>query len=417
MPSASARRPAVGFIFVTLMLAIMGFSMIIPVLPRLVVQFEGGDVTGGSHSFGWLVSIYALMQFVGSPVLGALSDRFGRRPIILIAAAGSAIDYVIMALAPTLAWFFVARTIAGFTAGVYATANAYVVDITPPDKRAGAFGLLGAAFGIGFVIGPALGGLLGQFDLRLPFWVAAGCSALNWLFGLFVLPESLPRTHRRAFDWKRANPVGALLALRRLPSVLGLAGSYFCLVTAQTMIFSTWALHSSYRYHWDPLGVGLSLMYAGLLSGLVQGLLVRRIVPAIGDSRAVLSAFGVAIAAYVAYALAPQGWMVFAILTGGAYATISGPALQSYITRRVPPNEHGAVQGVYAGLASLAGIPGPFIATWSFGWAIAPERSLPLPGIAFLEAALLIVLAFTLALRCFRRDAAHNPPGPAADPR
>ena len=414
MTAPRAREPGVGFIFVTLVLAITGYGLLIPVLPKLIVEFKGGDVAQGSHAYGWLVSIYALMQFVGSPLLGALSDRFGRRRIILIATAGSAIDFVIMAIAPTLGWLFVARVIAGFTAGVLATANAYLVDVTPPEKRAGAFGLLGAAFGIGFVLGPALGGLLGQFDLRLPFWVAAGCAAANWLWGWFVLPESLRPENRRAFSWKRANPVGALLALRRFPAVLGLAECYFILMVAQNMLFSTWALYTDHRYGWTPLHVGLSLMFVGALSGVVQATLVKRIVPRLGDTRAVITGMAIAGLAQVCYGLAPHGWMIYPIMAVGAFGGIATPALQSYITKHVPPNEQGAVQGVYAGLASLAGIPAPFIATWSFGWAIGAGSPLPLPGIAFFEAAVLMTLAATLALRAFRRDAAQAAPPAAA---
>ncbi len=428
METTAPRPPAVKFIFVTLVLSIVGFGLLIPVLPKLIVQFQGGDITNGSHAYGWVVSVYALMQFIGSPILGSLSDRFGRRRIILIATAGSAIDYVIMACAPSLIWLFAARTIAGFTAGVLATANAYIVDVTPPEKRAGAFGLLGAAFGIGFIIGPVAGGLLGEIDLRLPFWVAAGCSALNWFWGLLVLPESLKPENRREFSWKRANPIGALLALKRIPAVLGLAECYFILMVAQTMMFSMWALYTAYRYDWKPSGVGFSLMFVGVLSGFVQAVLVKKIVPKLGDTRAVAIGLLISALVYVGYGLAPYGWVVYVIMTVGCFAGISGPALQSYISKHVPPDEQGAVQGVLSGLASLAGIPGPFIATWSFGWAIAQDPTVHLPwifsffdgaatwmvrhllphhpGVAFFEAALLIAVALSLALRSFRKDAA-----------
>ncbi len=406
MSPAPPRQPAVGFIFVTLTLAIMGFGLLIPVLPKLIVQFRGGDMTSGTHTYGVVFGIYALMQFIGSPILGALSDRFGRRRIILIATAGSAIDYVIMACAPSLAWLFVARTIAGFTAGVYATANAYIVDVTPPEKRAGAFGMLGGAFGIGFVLGPLLGGFLGEIDLRLPFWAAAGCSAVNWFWGLLVLPESLKPENRRAFEWKRANPIGALLAVRRFPAVLGLVESYFILMMAQAMMFSMWALYTDYRYHWTPRTVGFSLMLAGILSGLFQGLLVKRIVPRIGEPRAVLIGLTVSVLTYTGYALAPHGWMIFALIVFGCVAGLSGPALQSYISKHVPPDEQGAVQGVLGGLQSLAAIPGALIATWSFGWAIAPASPVYVPGISFFEAAAFIALALWLAARSFRKDAA-----------
>lgn len=410
-PAPTVRAPAVGFIFVTLVLSIVGFGLLIPVLPKLIVEFQGGDITAGSHTYGWLVGVYALMQFVGSPILGSLSDRYGRRAIILIATAGSALDYVIMANAPTLSWLVIARIIAGFTGGVLATANAYIADVTPPEKRAGAFGMLGAAFGIGFIIGPALGGLLGEIDLRLPFWVAAGCSAANWIFGYFVLPESLTAENRRPFSWKRANPIGALAALNRFPAVLGLAGSFFLLMLAQNMLFSTWALYTDHRYHWSPLSVGLSLMFVGVLSGIVQAGLVGRIVPALGEKRAVVVGMTISMCAQISYGLATQAWVVYVIMAVGAFAGIATPALQAYITKHVPPNEQGAVQGVYAGLGSLAGIPAPIIATWAFGWAISPQSPAYVPGIAFFIAAAIVAFALFYTVRAFRHD--HSPTTPA----
>jgi DHA1 family tetracycline resistance protein-like MFS transporter len=437
MSTPNARQPALVFIFITLLLSIMGFGLLIPVLPRLVVEFEGNDFASGSHAYGRLVAIFALMQFIGSPFLGALSDQFGRRRIILIATAGSAIDYVIMANAPSLTWLFVARTISGFTAGVLATGNAYLADITAPEKRAQAFGMIGAAFGLGFVIGPVVGGLLGQYSLRLPFWFAAGCSTANFLWGFFVLPESLKPENRRAFSWKRANPVGALLALRRFPTVLGLTGCYFIWMLSQLLLQSTWALYTDRRYGWGPLGIGFSLMAAGLMMGAVQALLVKRIVPKLGETRAVVLAFCLSMAAQIAYGFASAGWMVFVIMALASIAGIGAPALQAYMTKHVPPNEQGSVQGVFTGLGSLAAIPGPLIATWSFGWAVAPEHTVHLPralafldgvtnwllqhvvphhvGIAFFEAAALLFIALLLALRSFAKDRhAAGAPVPAA---
>jgi DHA1 family tetracycline resistance protein-like MFS transporter len=406
---SSERKPAVAFIFVNLVLAIIGFGLLIPVLPRLIVQFQGGDLTSGSHAYGWVVSIYALMQFVGSPILGSLSDRFGRRKIILIATAGSAIDYVIMACAPSLTWLFVARTIAGFTAGVFATANAYIVDVTPPEKRAGAFGLLGAAFGIGFICGPALGGFLGEINIRLPFWVAAGCSAVNCLWGIFVLPESLKPENRRPFSWARANPIGALAALKRFPAVLGLVESFFLLMLAQNMMFSLWALYTGHRYNWTPRDVGFSLAFAGVTMGLVQGGLVKKIVPKLGETRAVTIGLTISGLAYIGYGLAAQGWVMYVIMGAACLAGITGPALQSYITKHIPANEQGAVQGVFGGLQSFAGIPGPFIATHIFGWSVMPGHPPWMSGIAFFATAFFILFAMVLAQRAFRLHAPTLP--------
>ncbi len=403
---SSPRQPAVGFIFVTMVLSVLGFGLLIPVLPALVKEFNGGDTAAGSHMYGVLVGVFALLQFIGAPILGSLSDRFGRRKVILLSLAGSSIDYVIMALAPTLAWLFVARCISGFTAGILAAANAYVADVTPPEKRAQSFGLLGAAFGLGFVIGPLLGGFLGSYSLRLPFWFAAGCAALNWLYGYFVLPESLKPENRRPFAWARANPIGALAALKRLPAVRSLAESYFLVMLAQTMLYSIWVLYTGHRYAWDTRQVGLSLCAVGVLSAVVQATLVKRFVAALGDSRALLTGFLLTITAQIGYGLATQGWMIYVIMLVGSLAGVTGPALQSYITKHVPPNEQGAVQGVFAGLMSLAGIPGPLIATWAFGWAVGPGQPAALSGLPFFLAASLVIFALVLAVRSFDR---HNP--------
>lgn len=392
------------FIFITMVLSVLGFGLLIPVLPGLVTEFQAGDIGQGSHTYGVLVGVFSLLQFVASPILGSLSDRFGRRKVILISLAGSSIDYVIMALAPNLTWLFVARMISGVTAGVLATANAYVADITPPEKRAQNFGLLGAAFGIGFIIGPLVGGLLGSISLRLPFWFAATCAALNWLYGYFVLPESLKPENRRPFDLKRANPIGALKALGRFPAVRGMADAYFIVMLSQAMLFSTWVLCLSYRYNWSAGQVGLSLGLAGIVTAVVQATLVKRIVPHLGDKRSILTGLCVTIGTFICYGCATHGWMIFAIILLGALGGITGPAIQSYITKHVPANEQGSVQGVFSGLQSLAGIPGPLIGTWSFGWAVSQTGFFHLPGITFFEGALLVAFAVFLAIRTFRRD-------------
>ena len=408
MTASSARQPALGFIFVTLLLAMLGGGLVIPVLPGLVTEFQGGNVAEGAHGYGWIAGVFALMQFIGSPIIGALSDRYGRRRVLLISLAGSSIDYVIMALAPSLGWLFVARMISGLTAAVLATVNAYVADVTPPEKRAQAFGLVGAAVGLGFVIGPVVGGLLGQIDLRLPFWAAAGFAALNGIYGAWVLPESLPPEKRRAFDWRRANPRGALLALRRFPVVFGLAGTHFIFWVAQTLLHATWVIYTGYRYGWTPGQVGASFALVGLCSALVQAVLVRRVLPWLGETRAIVIGCSITIAAYVAYGVATEGWIVYIIIVGASFAGIAGPALQSYISRHSPANEQGAVQGAFAGLTSVASVVGLPLGAWSFGWAVEPGSPVPL-GIAFFEGAALMALALALAVRSFRRDAATGP--------
>ncbi len=406
MKDSSPRPPALGFIFVTLVLLVLGFGIIIPVLPGLVTQFEGGSVAQGSNAYGSLIGVFALMQFIASPILGALSDRFGRRKVLLLALAGSTVDNLVMGLAPSLGWLYVGRVIAGLTAGVIATASAYIADVTPPEKRAQSFGLVGVAFGLGFVIGPALGGLLGHYYLRLPFFASAACLVVNWLYGAFVLPESLPLDKRRAFAWKRANPVGALVMLRRFPGILGLAGMYFLYMLGSVMLQSIWVLYTGYRYAWSTRQVGLSLAFVGVATALVQGKLVRPILERLGEQRGLAAGLLLSALAMVGYGLATRGWMIYALVFCGAFGGIAGPATQSLITRHIPADEQGAVQGVLASLGSLAAIFGPPLAAWSFGVCIAPDTLLPLPGIAFFEAAALLLLALGLALRAFEADAA-----------
>jgi DHA1 family tetracycline resistance protein-like MFS transporter len=406
MTPPSPRQPALGFIFVTLVLLVLGFGIIIPVLPGLVTQFEGGSVAQGSNAYGSLIGVFALMQFAASPVLGALSDRFGRRKVLLLALAGSTIDNLVMGLAPSLGWLYVGRVIAGLTAGVIATASAYIADVTPPEKRAQSFGLVGAAFGLGFVIGPAVGGLLGHYNLRLPFFASAACLVVNLLYGVFVLPESLPLDRRRPFEWKRANPVGGLVRLRRFPGILGLAGVYFLYMCGNIMLQSIWVLYTGYRYQWGTRQVGLSLAFVGIATAVVQGRLVRPILERLGERRGLAAGLLLSALAMAGYGCATRGWMVYAIVLLGAFGGVAGPATQSLITRHIPADEQGAVQGVLASLGSFAGIFGPPVAAWSFGVCITPGQSLHLPGVAFFEASTLLLVALGLALRAFQADAA-----------
>jgi DHA1 family tetracycline resistance protein-like MFS transporter len=399
MDALAQRKPALGFIFITLVLLVLGFGIIIPILPRLIVQFQGGSFAAGSSSYGLLVSVFAVMQFIASPILGSLSDRFGRRKIILLALAGSAIDYVIMGLAPNMAWLFVARIISGMTAGALATCNAYIADVTPPEKRAQAFGLVGAAFGFGFAIGPAIGGYLGGISLKLPFFVAAGCVGINWLYGAFVLPESLAPENRRPFSWKRANPVGSLLALRRFRGVFDLACMHFIFMSANSMLQSIWALYTDYRYRWSPSEVGNSLTLMGVMAIVVQGGFVRRIIAWTGERKGLVIGLLISAVTLAAYGTATQGWMVYLLVLLGAWGGIAGPSAQALITKHVPANEQGGVQGSLSGLTSLAGIGAPIFAAWSFG------KGIPnLPGIAFYEASVLILVALALAFRSFQLD-------------
>ncbi len=399
----SARKPALGFIFITLLLDILGVGLIIPILPKLIEELSGGNVSAASHAFGWLAALYSMMQFICAPVLGSLSDRFGRRPVILGSLLGSGFDYLLLALAPTLPWFFLGRIIAGITGANITAANAYIADVSPPEKRAANFGLVGAAFGLGFIIGPAMGGWLGHYGLRVPFYAAAGLTFLNWFYGLFVLPESLPRDQRRAFDWKRANPVGSFVALRRHPELFGLTETYFLIGLAHQVFPATWVLYTSYRYHWTSGEVGLSLALVGVMAAIVQGVLAGRIIPKLGERRAIIVGLTNATVFLTAYGLATQGWIIYVLLVIGSFGGIAMPALQALVSRYVPLNEQGAVQGALSSLGSLAGILGPLLATGLFGYFISDRVPVRVPGAAFFASALLIFAALLLALRAFRR--------------
>jgi MFS transporter, DHA1 family, tetracycline resistance protein len=397
-----SRKPALGFIFVTLALDILGFGLIIPILPRLVESFKGGDIAGASTVVGLLSSLYALMQFIFAPLLGSLSDRYGRRPVILTSLLGSGLDYFLLAYAPNLAWFFVGRLLAGVTGANFAAATAYIADISPPEKRAANFGLIGAAFGLGFVLGPALGGLLGDVDLRVPFLAAGILTMINWFYGLLVLPESLAPANRRAFSWARSNPIGSLLDLRRYPFVLGLTGTYFLMHLAHQALPSTWVLYTSYRYHWTVGQTGVSLAIVGLMAVVVQAGLIRVILKRVKEERAAVLGLAIAALSYAGYGLATQGWMIYAILVAGSLNGVIGPSLQALISREVGADEQGGVQGALTSLASVAGITGPPIATTLFGYFIGDKAPVHLPGAAFFFSAALIVLAMFLALRSFR---------------
>lgn len=397
-------KPAIIFIFITLFLDIFGIGVIIPVLPKLVEQLQGGDLEAAAHSVGWLGALYALMQFIFSPVLGSLSDRFGRRPVILGSLLGSGIDYLVLAWAPTMGWLYFARIVSGITAANISAASAYIADVTPPEKRAAGFGMIGAAFGLGFIAGPAIGGLLGAHDLRTPFFVAAGITLLNWLYGAFVLPESLAKENRRAFSWESAHPIKALVALKRWPVVAGLAGTHFLSVLAGNIYPALWVLYTGYRYGWDSKMVGWSLALVGILAAVVQAGLAGKVLKVIGEKRGItVGLLGMA-AAMFCYGSATQGWMLFAIIFVGSIAGIGSPATQSMISKAVPADEQGAVQGALNSIMSIAGILAPLLWTALFSWAIADERHMKIPGLPFYVASGVSISAALLAWRALIRS-------------
>lgn len=401
LPNAP-RRAAFIFVFITVVLDMLALGMIVPVLPQLVVSFVGGDTARGATFYGLFATVWALMQFVAAPILGALSDRFGRRKVILLSNFGLGFDYILMALAPTLSWLFVGRLISGITAASIPTAGAYIADVTEPDKRAAAFGMLGAAFGIGFVLGPAAGGLLGAIDPRLPFWVAAGLSLTNAMYGLFVLPESLPKERRAAFEWKRANPLGSLRLLRSHPELLGLAGVSFLSSLAHEALPSTFVLYASYRYGWDPRTVGFVMAGVGISSGAVQGGMVGRIVKRFGEKRTLIAGLVFGAVSFAMFGLAPTGVLFCVGIPVMALWGMSGPAAQGLMTRRVDATEQGRLQGANSSLRSLAGLLAPAIFTLTFAHSIREGAEVQLPGAPFLLAAVVLVGATLLAARVTR---------------
>ena len=396
-------KPAIIFIFITLFLDIFGIGVTVPVLPKLVEELQGGNVQAAAHSVGLLSALYALMQFLFSPVLGSLSDLFGRRPVILFSLLGSGIDYLVLAWAPTIGWLYLARIVSGLTAANFSAASAYIADVTPPEKRAAGFGMIGAAFGLGFIAGPAIGGLLGGFGLRVPFLVAAGITLLNWLYGAFVLPESLAPENRRAFQWKSANPIKALTALSRWPLVLGLAGTHFLTNLAGNIYPCLWVLYTGTRYGWDSKQVGLSLALVGVMAAVVQAGLAGRIIKVIGERKGIYGGLLAMALAMFCYGSATQGWMIYVIILIGSLAGVGSPATQSMISQSVPADEQGAVQGALNSITSVSGILAPLLWTFLFSWALAPERSFQVPGLPFYGASIVSLAAAVFAWRAFQK--------------
>jgi MFS transporter, DHA1 family, tetracycline resistance protein len=395
----AARHAAFAFVFVTVLLDMFAIGIIIPVLPKLVEDFMGGDTARAAIIYGIFGTAWALMQFVSMPVLGSLSDRFGRRPIILLSNFGLGLDYILMALAPSIRWLFIGRVISGITAASVSTAGAYIADVTPPEQRAAKFGLLGAAFGAGFVVGPALGGVLGDISPRLPFWVAAALSLANGMYGLFVLPESLRRENRSPFSWRKANPVGALKLLRSHRELWGFAWVSFFSNLAHAALPSVAVLYMSYRYNWDSKTVGLLLGGVGVCSVLVQGVLIGHVVKAIGERRTIVVGLVAGVAGFTIQAMAQSGAIYVVGIVVMSLWGLMNPALQGVVTRLVSPSEQGQLQGANGSVLSIATLIGPLLFTQTFATFIGAHRDWHLPGAPFLLSAILLVTSLAVALR------------------
>jgi DHA1 family tetracycline resistance protein-like MFS transporter len=413
-PSGAGRA---AFVFILIMIAFdfLAFGIIAPVLPDLVRQFEGGDFARASSITGYFGFAWATMQFIFSPILGAWSDRFGRRPVILISCFGLSIDYVFMAVAPSLRWLFVGRLISGITTSNVATAFAYITDVTKPEERAKPFGLVSAAFGLGFVIGPAIGGYLGNINLRFPFWAAAALSFANALYGYFVLPESLPPERRAKSAWHMANPLGSLTLLRSHPELAGLSVVTTLYYLAHNALPSIWALYTENRYAWSRRDVGLSLSVVGVCAAIVSGALVGPFVKRFGERRSLLSGLFFGTLGFAGFALASRGWMVLAVVPFIALWGIAAPALQSLMSRHIDPSSQGKLQGAINSLRAVTGMAGPIIFTQVFALAISPSAGFHLPGAPYFLAAVLLLSSLLLAAYVTRPgEIAQSAPDPAA---
>src|SRR5579863_1057839 len=408
MTRSRTRDAAFIFIFVTVLVDSIGFGIILPVLPQLIMQLTGVGIDRAAAYGGWLSFVYALMQFFCAPVLGNLSDAHGRRPVLLFALAVLGCDYLVMGCAPALGWLFGGRMIAGIAGASFTPAYAYVADITPSEKRAQSFGLMGAAFGIGFILGPAIGGLLGGLGARAPFFTAGAIALANGVLGYLALPESLPASQRRPFHWARANPLGTLRQLRGFPVVMWLLGALFLWQLAHQVLPSTWAFYTIWKFHWSSAEVGWSLAFVGAVMALGQGVLTRVLIPWLGgERRAAAAGMTAAVIAYLGYAFASAGWMMYLFSLTTFIFALTFPSMNALLSQQIPADAQGEVQGAVACVYSLSLIVGPPLMTQVFGYFSAPDAPLRFPGAAFLTAAGLTVGCATLFTRALRRQAAH----------
>lgn len=414
----SKRSPAVFFIFITLLIDVTGFGIIIPVMPKLVLSLlgEGATLSLAATYGGWLISSYAITQFFCAPIVGGLSDRFGRRPVLLGSLFGFAVDYLFLVFAPSIGWLFVGRIIAGAMGASFTTAGAYIADISTPENRAQNFGVVGAAFGLGFIIGPSIGGLLGDFGDRVPFMVAGGLTLLNWLYGYFILPESLKPENRRKFEWKRANPVGTLVSLWKYPVIANMLIALTFVYVAVHAVQSNWSYYTMEKFGWTAKNIGISLAVIGFAFALVQGVLIRRIIPALGQIRSVYFGLGFYALGFLLYAFSTEGWMMYAFTLVYCMGGIAGPAMQGVMSGTVPPNAQGELQGGFTSLMSLTSIFGPPLMNNLFSFFTRPDGPYYFPGAAMLLGAVLTLISVMLARRTLKKHAALTQQPAATDP-
>ena len=397
-------QAALGFIFITMLIDVIGWGIIIPVIPGLIEELIQGDISEAAKVGGWITFAYAITQFIFAPLIGNLSDQYGRRPIILISLLGFTLDYILLALAPSIAWLFIGRIIAGITGASITTASAYIADISTIENRAKNFGMIGAAFGLGFIIGPVIGGLLGQYGARVPFYAAAALCFLNFLYGYFILPESLPKEKRSVLNLKKANPIGSFLHLKKYPKLIGLASSMFLLYVASHAIQSNWSFFTMYKFNWDEKMVGISLGVIGLFVALVQGVLIRWVNPWLGNEKSIYAGFFLYSLGMLLFTFANQSWMMFIFLIPYCLGGIAGPALQAVISIQVPETEQGKIQGTLTSLMSASAIVGPPLMTGIFYYFTKEQTPFEFAGAPFLLASILMTISALMAYYSFRKD-------------
>jgi DHA1 family tetracycline resistance protein-like MFS transporter len=406
----TTKKSAIGFIFITLLIDIMGWGLIIPVMADLIAQLKGIPVNQASTYGAFLLSVFAVAQFIFAPIVGNLSDRYGRRPVLLLSLLGFGIDYIILALAPTYGWLFIGRIIAGMTGASFTTATAYIADVSPDETtRAKNFGLVGAAFGLGFVLGPALGAFLSTWGIRAPFYAAAALCLINCVYGYFLLPESLSKENRRPFEWKRANPFGSLKFLTQHSEISMLALSFFLIYLGAQAVQGNWNFFTIYRFNWSEKMVGISLAVVGVLVGAVQGGLTRIVVPKIGNEKSIYIGLGLYALGLILFSFASEGWMMFAFLVPYCLGGICGPSLQSVISVHVPPNQQGELQGSLTSLMSLTTIFGPLIMNNTFAYFTSSKAPFHMPGIHFLIGAICMLLSIFIIWKVLSREKKENP--------
>lgn len=397
------KQAALGFIFITMLIDVIGWGIIIPVIPKLLEELTGSSLSEAAKIGGWLTFAYAITQFLFAPLVGNLSDKYGRRPIILLSLFGFSLDYILLAFAPTITWLFIGRIIAGITGASITTASAYIADISTPENRAKNFGLIGAAFGLGFIIGPVIGGLLGQYGARIPFYATAILCMLNFLYGYFILPESLSKENRRNFNIKRANPIGSFLHLKKYPALIGLVLAIFILHTASHAIQSNWSFFTMYQLGWDEKMVGYSLGVIGLLVGLVQGVLIRWVNPRLGNEKSIYVGMTLYCVGMFLFAFATESWMIFIFLIPYCLGGIAGPALQAVISNKVPDTEQGEIQGTLTSLMSASAIVGPPLMTGVFYYFTNDNAQFIFAGAPFLVGGILMIISTVLAYYSLRK--------------